>query len=143
MPQREPLDMIDYLAHDSICYYWTCNWVSQLITFNHMIDYVSTQLVSLLDSTQIVPVLWLDLISFSLTPWLNWVLFLIPYYFQLFILWCYSLNLPRGRWWTTVPIIFRIMLLVKTIPHTKYTRMLYPYIPGGFNYSDPYGMHWS
>ena len=30
--------------------------------------------------------------------------------------------------------------LVMPIPHTKYTRVLYTYITGGFNYSNPYGV---
>ena len=37
--------MIEYLACHAICYDWICDWVSQLVTFNHMLNYVSTQLV--------------------------------------------------------------------------------------------------
>ena len=45
-PQREPLDMIDYLACNSICCDQTCDWVSLLVIFNNMFNYVLTQLVT-------------------------------------------------------------------------------------------------
>ena len=45
-PQREPLDMIEYLACHAIFCDWTCGWVSQLVMFNHMLNHVTTQLVS-------------------------------------------------------------------------------------------------
>ena len=72
--------MIESLACHVICCDSNCDWVSQLVTFNHMLNYVSTQLFSLPDLTYLVPFLWLDIISFSLETWLNWVwfLFLIP-----------------------------------------------------------------
>ena len=43
-----------------------------------------------------------------------------------------------GRWWMKLPTIFLKLLLDRPRPHAKYTRTLYPYIPGGFIYSDPY-----
>ena len=106
-----------------------------------MIDYFSTKLFSLLDLNSLVPSIWLYLIIFSLTTWLHWVRFLFPYSFKLFRLQCYSLYLPRGRWQKTLPSTFSRIWLVRPRYHAKYTRMLYPYIPGGFNYSKPYGMH--
>ena len=45
-PQIEPLDKIEYIARHAICCDWTCDLVSRLVTFNHMLNYVSTQLVS-------------------------------------------------------------------------------------------------
>ena len=46
MPQREPSDLIQYLERHAICCDLTCDSVSRLVTFNHMLDHVSTQLVS-------------------------------------------------------------------------------------------------
>ena len=48
--QIESLDIIDYIKCHAICCDLTCDWVSKLATLNQMIDYVSNQLVSLLDS---------------------------------------------------------------------------------------------
>ena len=47
---------------------------------------------------------------------------------------------PLGRWRKTFPTILLRIWLVRTRPHTKYTRTLYPYIPGVFNDSNPYGV---
>ena len=109
------------------------NWSRSITYF-----YVSTQLVSFLDSTQLVAVLQLGIIIFSLEAWLNWVRFLIPCCFQLFIHLFNSLCLPFGSWWKTLPTIFHRIWLVRPIPQVKYTRILYPYIPRSFNYSDLY-----
>ena len=126
--------MIEYLERYAIYCDLNFDWVSLLVTLNHMLNYVSTQLVSFFDLTWLIPVLWLYLISFSLTTWLNWVWVIVPYYFKLFWLWCSYLHLPRGRWWKTPPITFRRLLLVRSRSHSKYTSMLYPYILGSFNY---------
>ena len=137
-PQREPLDMIEYLTHHAICCDWTCDWVSKLFMFNHILDYVSAQLVYLLD----------NLISSSIMTRSNSFpsddlnkLIPIPYYFKLLWLWCSSLHLTRWIWWKTLPRTYRRILLVRPRPHLKYTRTLYSYIPGGFNCSYLYGMH--
>ena len=37
----------------------------------------------------------------------------------------------------TLPITFRKILLVRLIPHAKYTRMVYPYIPVSNHYFNP------
>ena len=42
--QIEPLDMIEYLARHAICCDLTCEKMSQSVTFNHILNYVSTQL---------------------------------------------------------------------------------------------------
>ena len=133
--------MIEYISRHSICCYWICDWVSQLFMFNHMIDYVTTKLVSFLDLNELVPFLLINLISFSMTSWINWVQFLILYSFKLFWLQFYSLQLLSGIFRKTLPTSFRRIWLVRPIPHAKYMRTLYPYITGGFNYSDLYGMH--
>ena len=126
MPQREYLDMIKYLAHHAIYCDLICDWLSQLITFNNMLNYISTQLFSFS---------WIDLISFSL-DWINQVQLLITYSFRLFWLRYSSLQLPCGRWWKTLPITSRKIWLVRPIPHAKYRRTIYPFIPGDFNYSE-------
>ena len=55
--------MIGYLARHTICCDWTYDWVSLLVMFNCVLNYFSTQLVSLL---------WLDLsIAWPMT-WYNW-----------------------------------------------------------------------
>ena len=95
-----------------------------------MLDYLSTQLFYLLESTDLVPDLRLHLIIFSLTTWLNWVWLLISYSFKLFRLWCSSIQLPHGRWWKNLPITLRKIRLVRPRPHVKYTRALYTYITG-------------
>ena len=45
-----------------------------------------------------------------------------------------------GRCLKTLTTILLRISLVRTIPHAKYTRVLYPYIPGGSYYSDLYGV---
>ena len=44
---------------------------------------------------------------------------------------------PRVRWWKTLPITFRRIWLVKTRPHAKCTRTVYPYIPVSGRYVNP------
>ena len=83
MSQIEPLYTTEYLACHDIFSDWTCDWVSQLLMVNNMLDYVSTQLVSLIYSTLLVPFLRLDIISFSLETWLNRVQLFITYYLLL------------------------------------------------------------
>ena len=122
---------MEYRACHSICCDWTYDWVSRLVTFGHMLDYLSSQLVCLLGSTKLVPFLLIDIIRFSPETWLNWVWFLIPYYFKLFRLQCYSLHLLFGIWWKTLPITFWRILLFRPRPRAKYIRTLYPYIPRG------------
>ena len=39
-----------------------------------------------------------------------------------------------GRWEKTNPTILSRICLVSPIPHGNYTRIIYPYITGGFNY---------
>ena len=72
--------------------------------------------------------------------WLHWVWFLIPYYFKLFRLKCSSLQLLCLILRKKLPTIFRRMWLVRPRPHAKYTRTLYPYIPGIFNWSNLYSL---
>ena len=45
---------------------------------------------------------------------------------------------PLGRCWKTLQTILSRILLVRPIPDVKYTRTLYPYIPGSFKYSGLY-----
>ena len=62
--------------------YWTeCH---EFIMFNHILNYESTQLSSSLDLDWLIPVLWHDLISFTLFTWLNWVLFFESIYLAWF-----------------------------------------------------------
>ena len=131
---------MEYLSCHAICCGWNFHLLSRLIKFNHMLDYILTKLVSLIDLTELVLLLWLDLISFSLVTWINWFWFLITYSIKSFRLLCSSLHLPCGRWWKTLLITFQIILLVRPRHRAKYTRTLYPYIPGSFNYSDSYGI---
>ena len=43
----------------------------------------------------------------------------------------FSPSPPCVRWWKTIPIKFRRILLVSTTPHAKCRRTVYTYIPGG------------
>ena len=47
---------------------------------------------------------------------------------------------PLGRWLKTLPTILLKIWLVGPRPNAKNTKILYPYILGGFNCSDPYGI---
>ena len=47
---------------------------------------------------------------------------------------------PLGIWRKKLPTIFRRILLVMPRSHAKYSRTLYPNIPGGFNFSNLYGV---
>ena len=53
---------------------------------------------------------------------MTWLLFQIP---------------PFQRWWNTLPIPFWRILLVSTIPHAKYTRMVCFYITSSSRYVNP------
>ena len=129
---------MDYILCRVICYDWSCDWVSRLVIFNHML--------LCLDSN-IFPYL-LDLISSSLTIWSNFFpysglseLLLIPYSLLLLIIQT-PMFFPSPsliRWWKTLTNIWLKLWLVRPRPHAKFTRTLYPYIPGGFNYSDLFG----
>ena len=111
-------DWSDTECNDIYCD-WTCDWMSRLIMLNHILNYVSTQLVSSLiwhnwfqtfDSIESDSVFWLDLIKSG------------SIYFN--SLWCYSSYLSCVIWQKTVPSIFRIIGLVRSRPHVKYTRMV-------------------
>ena len=65
----------------------------------------------------------------------DYSLFLNPYYFKLLWPQCYSLHLLCGRWWKTPSTTFHRSWVVRPSPHVKYTSMVYPYIPGCYNYS--------
>ena len=43
---------------------------------------------------------------------------------------------PCGSCWKALPTTFQIICLVRPRPHRKYMRMVYPYIPGSFSYSN-------
>ena len=98
---------------------------------------------------------WLNLFPFL--DWLNWVesynliqlvlsgdlceLSIISYY--LFLLNIYTPMFfplpPFVRWWNTLSTVFQCIWLGQPKPYTKYSRMIYPNIPGIFIYSHPYG----
>ena len=79
-------------------------------------------------------IIWFDLISSII--WYN--LISLIYWFDLITLdELLFTSYPRGRWWKTPLITFRRLWLVMPRPHTKYTRMLYPYITNNSSYSNP------
>ena len=51
--------------------------------------------------------------------------------------WLFFHSPSRERWWKTPPITFRRISLVSPRHNVKCMRVVYPYIPGNFNYSKP------
>ena len=88
------------------------------------------------------PIAWLDFISsiirFNLKSSSLW------FYWNISSLWYNLITLdqllfpstPSVRCWKTLPITFQRIILVIPRPHVKYTRTIYPYITGSFNYSN-------
>ena len=117
--KEKPYTRCSIFACPIFCLDWTCDWMPQLVVFNTnplCLDSISFPC-------------WLELIRPSLTTqsnqfmsW-NWIeLSLITY--SLFVLIIHtpmlSVSPPLGRWWKILPTIFRRILLVKPIPHSKY-----------------------
>ena len=123
--KRAPRHYWSATDYHAICWYLTCGWYSWFIMFDSTLNYSSTQLFPSLYPTWLVPLLWLDLISFSLLTLLNSVWF---YFFILTRISC-----PSPSIWEIV----KDARSVRPRPHAKYTRITYPYIPGSFNYSVP------
>ena len=117
------------------CHLFLLNlWLS--VTIGHVQSYAWL----FIDSNILPP--WIDLVSSSSMNQSNWFQSgnltkssLIPYSSKIFRLWCSSLHLPHRRCWKALPIIFWKIWLVRPRYHAKYARTLYPYMPGGFNYS--------
>ena len=142
MYQREPLYRIAYLGCHNICFNficwdWTCDWMSQLVMFNHM-------LLCLL--TQLFPPYWLNQIRSGLTTQSQLVfsgdfseLSIIPNSLFLLIneILMFFPSPPLGIWWNTLPTILQIIWLVSPRPHVKYMKTIYSDISGGFIYSNP------
>ena len=68
--------MIDYIERRSIFCDLTCDWMSRLVTFNHMLNYVLTQLVYFpwLGLSILIPMTWsnyfcLDMAQMSPIPY--------------------------------------------------------------------------
>ena len=125
---------MEYLACHAFCSGWTCDWVSLLVMFNH----------KLLCLNSISSSYWINLTSSILTTLSNFFpsddlieLSLIYYYLFLLIIQTPMLfpSPPLGIWLKTLRTIFLVIWLVRPISHAKNMRTLYPYIPGGFNYS--------
>ena len=138
-PKEKPYTWCSIMSCLAFCLDWTCDWVSELVMFNPnplCIDSISfpscPKLIRSILTNQSNQFMSGNLSEFSLTTYS--VFLLIVYTPMLFP------SPPLGRWWKTLPTIFRRIWLVRPRPHTKYYRAIYPNIPSSFNYSSPYGV---
>ena len=117
--------MIEHLAR---CH----NWISQLNLINPVIlfEWISS-------------IYWSDLISFII--WLYFIIHIlwselisnISWFGSFTFTWLLSPSRTHECCWKTLPMNFLIMLLVRTKPHMKYLRTVYPYITSRVHYVKP------
>ena len=110
--------MIECLACRVVYFDRTCDWVSRLIMFSHILNYDLTWLIPSLDQTELVPFVWLDLISFSILIRLDQV-----WFFEL-------ISLTKFNYFdcTVLPFNFRV----------EYSKRCYQSHSGEYYLLDPY-----